>query len=222
MNEENMLKNQENLNTSPQYAHESNTLGKLFEALAKAQLDMEVAKTESINQFFKSKYSDLATIVKASRPALAKNGLSIIQRVLPNDKGFLHLFTRLCHSSGEWIESKMPILPPKSDIQTIASYITHIRRYSYASIAGVVASDEDDDGEKAMEAPRQQGIAISAPLGNISKPQLQMLSMELEGYPEIVEQVLKGFKISKLSDLPEKRYTKCIERIREIKQAKES
>jgi hypothetical protein len=220
MNED-MPNKEEIINTCSPCRYESNTLGQLFDALAKAQIEMEVAKTESINPFFKSRYSDLATIVKASRPFLAKNGLCVIQRVLPDNKGLLHLFTRLCHSSGEWMESKMPIIPPKNDIQTIGSYITYLRRYNYASIACVVAADEDDDGEKAMETPRKQGIA-SPGAESISKPQLQVLSQELEGYEDILEGVLKGYKISKLSDLASKNYTQCLERIREIRRAKES
>jgi len=200
---------------------ESSELGELFGALAKAQLEMEVAKTDSVNPFFKSRYCDLAGIVKASRPCLAKNGLCIIQRVLPDEKGQLTLFSRLCHSSGQWMESRMPILPPKQDIQTIGSYITYLRRYNYAAIAGVVAADEDDDGEKAMEAPRKQGIA-DTDNGKISKAQLQVLSQELEGHEEILEAILNGFQIGKLSDLGAKHYTKCMARIREVKRAKEA
>lgn len=203
-----------------QIPHESNELGELFTAIAKAQLDMEVAKTDSTNPFFKSKYADLASVVKASRPFLAKNGIAIIQRALPAADGILHLFTRLCHASGQWMESKMPILPPKQDIQTLGSYITYLRRYNYASMACVVAADEDDDGETAMEALRKQGVA-SRGAASISKAQLQVVSNELEGYEDVLESLLKGFNISKLSDLPEKRYSKCLERIREIKRAKE-
>lgn len=223
------MKIQEETSNEPVYStppvvkanpYESQELDQLFTALAKAQMEMEIAKTDSVNPFFKSKYCDLAGIVKASRPSLAKNGLSIIQRVLPNGSGILYLFTRLCHASGQWMESRMPITPPKSDIQTLGSYITYLRRYSYASMACVIATEEDDDGEKAMESPRRMGVA-STGVSRISKPQLQVISNELEGYEEVLESLLKGFSISKLSDLPDKHYSKCLERIREIRRAKE-
>lgn len=205
---------------------ESTELGKLFEALAKAQLDMEVAKTDQTNPFFKSNYADLASIVKASRPFLAKNGLSVAQRIIPSEQGQLQLFTRLCHASGQWMESMMPIVPPKNDIQTIGSYITYLRRYNYAAMVGVVASGEDDDGETAMAEPRKGNNVPSANTpqagGKISKAQLEIISDELDGFPDLVESLLKGFKIAKLSDLPEKNYTKCVQRIREIKRAKEA
>lgn len=208
-------------------ATESAELGKLFEALAKAQMEMEVAKTDQTNPFFKSNYADLASIVKASRPFLSKNGLSVAQRIIPTEDGKLHLYTRLCHASGQWMESMMPIVPPKNDIQTIGSYITYLRRYNYAAMVGVVASGEDDDGEVAMAEPRKGNYSSSdngskGTEGKISKAQLQVLSDELEGHEEILENLLKGFKIAKLSDMPEKKYTQCMSRIREIKRAKEA
>lgn len=203
-----------------QNPYESRELSELFTALSKAQLEMEVAKTDSTNPFFRSKYADLASVVKASRPHLAKNGLSIIQRVIPNGNGVLNLYTRLCHSSGQWMESRMPILPPKQDIQTLGSYITYLRRYNYASLVCVVAADEDDDGETVMESPRKQGVAYKG-TENITKAQLQVISNELEGFEDVLESLLTGFSITKLSDLPSKRYSKCLERIREIKRAKE-
>lgn len=204
--------------------NESTELAKLFEALAKAQMDMEVAKNDSSNPFFKSKYADLTSVVKASRPFLAKNGLCVLQTILPADDGKLFLHTRLCHASGQWVESKMPLNPLKQDIQTMGSYITYLRRYTYASIVGVVCSDDDDDdGEAVMMHSRATDAQGEKP-GNvkISKAQLQVLSQELEGCEEILEGILKGFKIGKLSDLAAKHYTQCITRVREIRRAKEA
>lgn len=202
---------------------ESSELDKLFEALAKAQLEMEVAKTSSINPYFKSKYADLASVVKASRAYLAKNGLCIIQRTSLNDENETFLHTRLCHASGQWIESLMAIKPPKNDIQTIGSYITYLRRYMYASLVGVVANEEDDDGESAMQAPRKNESNVeNAEIETISKSQLQILGNELKGHESILENLLKGFKINKLSDLKSKHYSQCIERIRDIKRSTEN
>lgn len=199
---------------------ESSDLNKLFEALAKAQLEMEVARTDSVNPYFKSRYADLASVVKASRPFLSKNGLCVIQRTVTNDEGQVFLFTRLCHSSGQWIESNMAVKPPKTDIQTMGSYLTYLRRYMYSALTGVVASDEDDDGEVAMSDPRK-GKEAEIDNPKISKAQLQVLSNELASSPQLVESLLKGFNIKKLSDLPAKKYTRCMEQVREIKRAKE-
>ena len=128
---------------------ESQSLDKLYAALSKAQLEMLPAKTGSSNPFFKSKYADLASIVKASRKALGINGLAVIQRIIRNGSAGMTLMTRLCHASGQWIESSMTVNPPKQDIQSLGSYLTYLRRYTYSAIVGVVASEEDDDGEAA-------------------------------------------------------------------------
>ena len=197
---------------------ESAELGELFGALAKAQAAMETAGKDSANPFFKSRYADLSSIVKASRKALTSNGLCVVQTVRQVD-GSQYLVTRLGHSSGQWMESRMEINPPKNDVQTIGSYITYLRRYAYASICGVVAADEDDDAEGAMHSARVQGKAESAPK-TIERAQLEILSRELEGHTDLVEEVLHKMKLSKLADLPANQFTKVLERIRQIKETK--
>lgn len=195
-------------------------VGELFAALAKAQMEMEMAKQDSKNPFFKSNYADLAAIVKASRPYLAKNGLCVIQRIVPNGDGD-YLYTVLGHSSGQFIESKMRINPPKHDIQTIGSYITYLRRYCYAAIVGVVAAGEDDDGESAMVESRKGNSGPARPIAGLSKERLEILAGELDDHEDILEALLKGFKINKLADLPASKFTQCLNRIHEIKRAKE-
>lgn len=196
--------------------HESEECGKLYESLAKAQMEMEIAKMDSSNPFFKSKYADLTSIMKASRPYLAKNGLSVIQRILPGSN-VSYLYTRLGHASGQWIESRVLIDPMKKDIQSLGSYITYLRRYSYGAIVGVVSSDEDDDGEVAMSSTRVATSDKSA--GKISKAQLQILSEELKGQEDLLEEVLKVAGISKLSDLKQGRYTNAINWVRDNKKS---
>lgn len=123
----------------------------LFTALAKAQGEMLTAGKSKDNPFFKSKYADLESVVNASRVALAKNGLSVTQ--VPKiiiETGQSFLVTILGHSSGQWIQSTALHNPPKTDVQSLASYNTYLRRMCYASIVGVVTGD-DDDGEAAMQ-----------------------------------------------------------------------
>jgi hypothetical protein len=203
-------------------------LNDLFAALAKAQSEMQIASLDSENPYFKSKYADLASIVKASRPSLTKNGLSVIQQIMPNEDGQNILHTILCHSSGQWIESRMRILPTKPDVQSLISYVTYIRRASYASLIGVVTGDEDDDGEKAVAESREvfaKGVALNRKYDpkeesyeSISKDQLDELEYELTDYPDIAEQILEGMKIQSISDLPKSKYSAAIRRVREIKQ----
>ena len=53
----------------------SESINELAAALAKAQGQMEGAKKDSENPYFKSKYADLAAVVKAIRGPFSDNGL---------------------------------------------------------------------------------------------------------------------------------------------------
>jgi len=178
----------------------SEELQDLFCALAKAQEEMEVAKTENVNPFYKSKYADFNSVVKASRKCLTKNGLSVIQRVLTNGTDKMYLFTRLCHSSGQWIEAKMPINPPKTDIQSIGSYITYLRRYNYASIVGVATSD-DDDAEAAMQEARENN---GKPLTEGQASEIYMLLEKLA--PEEEKKLLKWSQSDAVESIPRSKF----------------
>jgi hypothetical protein len=142
--------------TAPATMHKSADLKDLFSALAKAQAEMQMAGLSAQNPYFKTRYADLAAIVKASRPALTKYGLSIAQQIITESDGQTYLHTLLGHISGQWIESKVRIVPPKTDVQSLGSYITYLRRYSIAALCGIVSSDEDDDAQMAMVNDREQ------------------------------------------------------------------
>jgi hypothetical protein len=135
-------------------------IDQLATALAKAQGEMGIAGKNQKNPFFKSSYADFEAIIQASRPALSKYGLSVVQppfiyknsNETPSMNGQFndsYLVTILMHSSGQWIKSKARHNPPKTDIQSLASYNTYLKRMCYASLVGVATGD-DDDGEGAM------------------------------------------------------------------------
>lgn len=205
----------------------STELNELFSALAKAQADMQSARMASTNPYFKTKYADLEEIVNASRPCLTKHGLTVIQQIMTHDDGQSMLHTILGHSSGQYIESRMRIIPPKNDIQTLGSYITYLRRYTYASLVCVVQG-EDDDGEVAMIEARQ--IIAKGPSNkynpkeqsfeSITKEQLEEMEYELQGCPDLAEEIMDKMRIQSLADLPKSKYMISIQRIREIKAAR--
>jgi hypothetical protein len=202
-------------------------LKELFTALAKAQMDIEVAGLHNENPFFKSRYADLATVVRASRPHLTKNGLSVIQQIMPNDDGQLILHTILAHSSGQWIETRMRVIPAKNDVQTLGSTLTYLRRYSYAALVGVVAGTDDDDGEVAVAHYRDtqsKGVGISVKYDprqqsadTITSEQLEELEYELAEYPDIAETILDKLQLQSLADMPKNKFMVSVQRVREIK-----
>jgi hypothetical protein len=132
----------------------SETIAALAAALAKAQGEMDSAKKDSENPFFKSNYADLSSVWAAIRAPLSKHGLCVIQSI-NMDNGTPRLITMLAHSSGEWVASHLPINPVKNDPQGIGSAITYMRRYAVSALVGV-AAEEDDDGEAAQGRGAEQ------------------------------------------------------------------
>lgn len=132
----------------------SENINELAVALNKAQSDFMVAKKDAKNPFFKSKYATLNSVYEAVAPALLSNGFTIIQPIVDNN-----VETTLVHASGQFITSSCPIVCAKqNDPQAMGSAITYARRYSLASLLGVM-TDEDDDGEKAMGRQTKQASA---------------------------------------------------------------
>lgn len=128
----------------------SESINELAAALAKAQGQIEGAKKDTANPFFKSKYADLSSVWDACRKALSENSLSVVQ--IPDEAASgVAIETMLLHSSGQWIKGRytMPVL--KNDAQAVGSAITYARRYALAALVGV--APEDDDGNGAVIKP---------------------------------------------------------------------
>lgn len=198
----------------------------LAAALAKAHMEMAVAGEKSDNPFFKSKYADLAEVVRVSRPVLSKNGITIPQVLVDSDDGSW-LISRMIHTSGQWIESRVRVKPPKGDIQSYASMVTYLRRYSYSALTGVVCSEEDDDAETVVADTREvfaKGAAINKGYDSkkndpttITREQWDELELELNGHDDITEKILDNLQIRNLMDLPKDKFRYTIDRVRSIK-----
>jgi hypothetical protein len=150
---------------------QSEQLGELAAALAKAQGAIKGAVKASDNGFYKTKYADLPAVMDACRMALSSNGIAVVQTTDLADRGQADavLVTTLIHSSGQWISGNYPIRPAKGDPQGFASAVTYARRYALMAIAGVVAENEDDDGEAAVgrdSKPYVPPAATKAPVSD--------------------------------------------------------
>ena len=194
-----------------------------------AQGEFEVAGLNSKNPYYDKRYADFGSIVRASRGPLTKNGLSVIQQLRTSADGQTTLHTRLGHSSGQWIETQMRVNPPKSDIQSLGSYLESLKRYCYNSLVGIVASGEDDDGEIAMvdarktlaTGPSKKYDPKSESLEAITKEQLAAIEYEVGEHLDIAEEIMDAYKIHSMADLPKSRFQRAITRIREIIQLRE-
>lgn len=130
----------------------SDDLKELAAALASAQAAFSAVPKESFNPFFKSKYADLADVVKAAAPIITSHGLSVAQ-FLGHDEGGDTLTTWLLHSSGQFISESMRLHLTKTDSQGHGSATTYARRYAYMAALGLV-SDEDNDGNGKAKLAR--------------------------------------------------------------------
>lgn len=136
------------------------SIGKLGEALAKAQSQIKAAEKDGVNPHFKSRYSSLGAIWAACREALAVNGLAVIQ--LPtNDGERVGITTTLVHASGEHVSSTFLVIPQAPTPQAYGSALTYCRRYGLAAMVGVV-SDDDDDASPITPAMRGRWDALVA------------------------------------------------------------
>ena len=140
---------------------QSENIEKIALALVKAQSEMGTAIKDSNNPFFKSKYADLNSIREACMPSLSKNGIVILQPTVSID-GRNYVETILLHESGQWISGLTEILFSKpKDAQAQGSGITYARRYGMQSLVNVGA--DDDDGNSASVAPKQQPTPTKLP-----------------------------------------------------------
>jgi ERF superfamily len=215
------------INTPKEDKYESDQTNEIATALSKAQGDFPGIYNNKSNPHFKSSYADIDTIFKAVRSPLAKNGLCITQQTQITGEGMTILTTRIRHSSGQWIETRARLMPPKNDAQSYASALTYMRRYQILSILGAAQSDDDDDGEAAMIEVRDvkaKGVALNTKYyprdqagETITKEQLEELEYELAEYPDITEMILEGFRLQSIADMPKNKYMPAITRVREIK-----
>ena len=132
----------------------SETLGELGKALAEAQSEFPtIPKTKTVEvrthdgKSYKYSYADLADILKVIVPITSKHGLSVVQIPIVSNKGNT-LVTRLLHSSGEWMESELPLRQQRDGAQALGSALTYMRRYALSSMLNI-ATDVDDDGQIA-------------------------------------------------------------------------
>ncbi len=138
-------------------------INELAQALSRAQGAMLSAEKTGFNTHRKYDYLELSGIVKVARKPLADNGLCYVQIFETNAESKQILKTILMHESGQSIESSLELLDIP-DYHSLGSACTYSRKYSLASMLGIVSEGDDDDGEATMQKP----VATSA--GAKSRP----------------------------------------------------
>lgn len=161
----------------------SESISKIAAALVKAQGAMPAVGKEGNNPAFRSKYMTLDGILAVAVPVLTKHGIAVVQgsQVESLDESqrpvAVCIETRLLHESGEWLAVEAIIPVSKQDAHGMGSAITYGRRYSLASILGIMADEDDDANNAVSAAPRP-----------VSKPQ----PLRQPGQPFVITEPVGG------------------------------
>lgn len=124
-------------------------IGQLIAALAAASLEFKTIVKDKWNSHFSSNYADLASIRDAVDPALAKQGLRLIQ--MPTGSGaVVTVLSLLAHKSGEWIIASFSAEAKNGAAQSVGAATTFICRYAVINMLGL-ALGEDDDGNSTQK-----------------------------------------------------------------------
>ena len=142
-------------------------------------------------------YATLPDLLDSVRPALAAAGVAILQAPEHLESG-LTLTTRLTHSSGQWIQTEIPIRVEGSDVKALGSAITYLRRYVLQSLLGLAAHDDDGDAQAHQPRPsnrhRGQGRATAPrPPAGRDEPRLPTGLPIVNGKPRGRADAFKSF-----------------------------
>lgn len=146
--------------------------GALFAALAVAQGEISDARKDRANPHLRNRYATLEAVLDEIRPVWSRHGLALLQT--PSlTAGEVSVTTQVCHASGQWVRSvaSCPMGEPKgvTQAQALGIVITYLRRYSAMSVAGIVGTDDDTDGEhrhvqREQAPPQREPVQPADPL----------------------------------------------------------
>lgn len=177
----------------------SDQINELAVALAAAQGEFSAVPKESANPFFKSTYAALPDVVKHTAPVLAKHGLSVSQ-FIDHDGTYDMLTTYLLHTSGQFISHSMRLYLVKDDPQAQGSAVTYARRYSYMSVLGLVADNDDDGNAASNRGGNARPTPQRAPQGNTGAS--QPVGDKSPAEPQLIAYLQKADKLSQASKEP--------------------
>lgn len=146
----------------------SPTIGKIAEALAKAQAKMgpAIKDKEGVipgrdgRQGYRYGYATLAACLEVTR-ILNEHGIAVTQIPLDGGANGVLMSTRLIHTSGEWLRGDLWLPVVKQDAQGYGSALTYARRYGLCSLAGI--AQDDDDGEASLAHQARTAPAHAPP-----------------------------------------------------------
>lgn len=142
----------------------------LYARLAAAQAEIVHAEHDRSNPMFRSRYASLAAIVTAVREPLTNHGLALTMNVSVDTESSLVTVEARIYHGGDYASSgpvtlpvtkaqrgKGPVrcTPEQLNAQAIGAAITYARRQAIQLVVGLLASDEDKDGNPLVVGESQ-------------------------------------------------------------------
>ena len=105
---------------------------------------------------YTNQYAPLDEVLSVVTPALSAQGLTFTHTFEPGAEGSEPiLICTLLHTSGETLESRLPLVVAKGKnaTQDLGSAITYLKRYTLLAMLGLVADVDTDGNVEAASAP---------------------------------------------------------------------
>lgn len=141
----------EETETAPQLTvRRSKSIAQLVAGLSAAQGAFKILEKSGYDSEQARSYSEIGDYITATREALSKHGVSVMQ--FPNTgHGYVTVTTTLAHKSGQWIESdlRMDVFEQdgNSGPREYTASVTYARRIALAAVLQIAS-----DGEKVRVA----------------------------------------------------------------------
>jgi hypothetical protein len=181
--------------------------GELYKALAKAQVNFQICTKDADNPFYKSKYALYEDLLRASRAALAEQGLCAISKVLHID-GDVYSLLELHHgASQQFTRCWQKLEPTKRDMQGFSGSHSYWRRVMYRDLIGIICSDEDDD-----DGNYAANVVFSNNQGVINNDMLAQLQTLVDD--QLTAKICDHYKINNLAQLKQSDFASLIKRLK--------
>jgi len=150
---------------------------KLSAALVKAQGAIRAAEKDAANPHLRNRYATLQSVIRATRPHLAANGLALTCAPIVED-GHAGVAWALRHTSGE-TERGLLLMPigqtrNMNPSQACGATISYASRYCRMHLLGCAAGDDVDGAQEkvppAKKASRPQRAPKAPPAKKASRP----------------------------------------------------
>lgn len=126
------------------------------------------ARALRVNPHFRSKYFALSDLLDIVKPTFASYGLAVLQ-IPSTEDGRISISAQVIHHSGHIFHlGSVGIKSEGLTLQALGSAMSYLKRYQLATLCGVAADLEEDDGNSVTK--QQQAYAHSKPQAPAAQP----------------------------------------------------